>query len=105
MVSVVECKATMRFGVGYFVQPIRTNFVSFTFTWHHPHFVDKDGRTSVERNHVIRQPPNTRVMGLQFLTWRLEPSELLDGDFVLEVRDKERLLLAHKFEVRGCDKP
>lgn len=102
--TVIQCKVGMMFGVGYLVVPSTTDYAGFRYTWHHPHFLDRDGKTELS-HHVALRHSYQRVMGVQFLTWQIEPSEAKDGDFLLEVEDEERLLLRHTFLVRGCRPP
>jgi hypothetical protein len=98
----IECKKGVEFGVGYYVQPQHTSFVSFDMTWEYPHLkTSRDADRDTES--VVQRKDTSEAWGLKLHVWSLKEADLVDGDIVVMLHDDERLLLRHAFQLRDCD--
>ena len=101
-VTLIECKKGLEFGVGYFVQPQHTNFVTFDLTWEYLHLKDSRG-TDHHTESVVQRKQTSEFWDLKLHVWSLKEADLVDGDIAVLLHDDERLFLRHVFQIRDCD--
>ncbi len=59
--TVIECNKSTWFGVGFYIRPDRTNYVSFEHTWYHPHLASEDGAREQTHSVVYRRAPHQKL--------------------------------------------
>ncbi len=96
------CERGMQFGVGFYIKPQHSNFVSFDRVWYYPHLEGIRGSDRETKSVVHRKSPRERY-GLRFLVLRLKDEDLIDGSITLLLQNDEHVFLRHTFEIRGCD--
>jgi hypothetical protein len=98
----IASESGVQFGVGYYVRPQHTNFVSFDLTWLYPHLKQYKGADHHTEPVVHRKTPSDQ-WPLKLHVWDLTSEDLIDGDLVLSLHNEEHLFLRHIFEIRGCN--